>query len=111
MFAIVTPEMSGVLCDKWMARYLGEDGAPLETPQDADAGSFEEVEVGDDRAVLVATGSDGGYAVEGRFGDTYGDGHMSLTEVRIRIWGCACSCHDEDPENTCEGDCHDADPS
>ena len=40
-------------------------------------------------------------------------GSMELIEVRIRIWGCGCTCHDSQlPEmNTCDGDCHDADPA
>ena len=83
---------------------------PAETPEH-ELVEFEEIPVGDqDHAVLFTTGSDGGYLVDGRFGELYGDGHMSLTEVRIRIWGCACTCHDSDPENACDGDCHDEDP-
>ena len=113
MFAIVAPEMAGILGDQWTSRYLDEDGEPREPDHQAEHElvQFEEMPVGDeDTAVLFATGSDGGYAVEGRFGEMYGDGHMSLIEVRLRIWGCGCTCHDEDPGNTCDGDCHDEDP-
>ena len=115
MFAIVAPELAGVLGDEWTSRYLDENGEllpqPDETPEH-ELVQFEDVPVGDegDSAVLFTTGSDGDYLIEGRFGDIYGDGHMSLTEVRIRIWGCGCTCHHGDPENMCEGDCHDSDP-
>jgi hypothetical protein len=118
MFAIVAPELAGILGDEWTARYLDEDGE--ERPRDLDAGpelhelvEFEEILVGDqgDRAVLITTHSDGGYPVEGRFGDIYGDGHMSLIEVRLRIWVCECSCHGSTGRiDTCDGDCHDEDP-
>jgi hypothetical protein len=115
MFAIVAPELAGILGDEWASRYVGDDGEPLPEPAgpaEHELVEFEEIPVGDqDHAVLFATGSDGGYLVEGRFGEMYGDGHMSLTEVRIRVWGCACTCHEEDPENTCDGDCHDEDPA
>jgi hypothetical protein len=116
MFAIVAPEMAGVLGDDWTARYLGEDGEPLPPParpSEHELVEFEELDVGDDKAVLFTTHCDGGYLVEGRFGDIYGGGHMSLTEVRIRIWVCECTCHDSEPDGgaTCDGDCHDEDPS
>ena len=64
-------------------------------------------------AVLVTTHSDGGYIIEGRFGDIFGGGHMSLLEVRIRIWACCCACHDQDEDQRydCDGGCHDADPA
>jgi hypothetical protein len=112
-FAIVGAELAGILGDDWSARYVDEDGEPLPDSEVRDEPvEFEEVPVGDqDRAVLFTTHSDGGYLVEGRFGEMYGDGHMSLTEVRIRIWGCECTCHEADPENnTCDGSCHDEDP-
>ena len=35
--------------------------------------------------------SDGGYNVEGRFCDLYGDGRMTLCELRMQL-----HCHDED---------------
>jgi hypothetical protein len=112
--AIVGAEMAASLGDEWLGRYLGDDGKPLEIPKD-DMGEFEEFEAGDDgdRAVMFTTHSDGGYVVEGRFGDLYGDDHLCLMEVRIRIWGCLCTCHDGEParENTCDGDCHDEDPA
>jgi hypothetical protein len=117
MFAIVAPELAGILGDEWTSRYLDEDGeirepaGPAEPEPEHELVEFEEIPVCDqDHAVLFTTHSDGGYLVEGRFGEMYGDGDMSLTEVRIRIWGCDCSCHDGDPENTCDGDCHDEDP-
>lgn len=115
LIAIVAPEMAGSLGDEWTGRYLGEDGEPLQDPATTelhDVAEFEEFEAGDTRAVLVATHADGGYVVEGRFGEVYGGGHMSLMEVRIRIWCCECTCHDSDPDGgaTCDGDCHDADP-
>ena len=117
MIAIVAPESAGSLGDDWTARYLDEDGEPLERPAgpppEHEVVEFEELEAGDERAVLVTTLADGGYIVEGRFGDVYGEGHMTLLEVRIRIWGCCCTCHDSDPDGgaTCDGDCHDEDPS
>jgi hypothetical protein len=113
MFAIVTPELAAILGDEWTSRYLDEDGQSREqTDPEHEMVQFEEMPVGDhdDSAFLFATGSDGGYAVEGRFGDPYGDGSMELIEVRIRIWGCGCTCHDSDLDNTCDGDCHDEDP-
>jgi hypothetical protein len=116
MFAIVAPELAGILGDEWTARYLDEDGEAR--PRDPDAEpelhelvEFEEVEIDDDqdRAVLFTTHADGAYPVEGRFADI--GGHMSLTEVRIRIWVCECTCHGSTGRvDTCEGDCHDADP-
>jgi len=115
MFAIVAPELAGILGDEWTARYLDEDGealpAPDETPEH-ELVEFEEIEVdGQDRAVLFTTHADGGYPVEGRFADL-GGGHMSLTEVRIRIWVCECTCHGSTGRvDTCEGDCHDEDPA
>jgi hypothetical protein len=112
MFAIVAPELAAILGDQWTSRYLDEDGQPREqTDPEHEMVQFEEVPVGEiDKAFLFATGSDGGYAVDGRFGDMYGDGSVDLIEVRIRIWGCGCTCHETDPENTCDGDCHDDDP-
>jgi hypothetical protein len=111
---IVAPEMAGSLGDQWTGRYLDEDGEPLEIPKD-DMGEFEELEAseGGDTAVLFTTHADGFYAVEGRFGDMYGEDHLCLMEVRIRIWYCLCTCHDgQDPDhNRCDGSCHDADPS
>jgi hypothetical protein len=113
MFAIVAPELAGILGDDWASRYVGPDGEPLPTPAEPpehELVQFEEIPVGDqDHAVLFATGSDGGYLVQGRFAD-YGDGGAELAEVRIRLWGCGCACHAQDPENTCDGDCHDEDP-
>jgi hypothetical protein len=116
MLAIVAPEMAGILSDEWNARYIGEDGKALPrpaSPPEHELVEFEEMPVGDvDRAVLFATHNDGGWLVEGRFGDIYGG--MSLTEVRIRIWACECTCHDsQDPQQhvACEGDCHDEDPT
>lgn len=109
MFAIVAPEMAGVLGDDWTARYIGQDGEPLpepvETPEH-ELVQFEELEVGDhDTAVLFATHIDGGYIVEGKFSGA------ELIEVRMRLWACDCSCHDsDDGDLTCDGDCHDEDP-
>jgi hypothetical protein len=108
--------MAGSLGDQWTGRYLDEDGQPLQRPEPSglrDVFEFEEFEAGDDRAVLVATHADGGYIVEGRFGNIYSKDHMSLMEVRIHIWCCECTCHDSDPDGgaRCDGDCHDADPS
>jgi hypothetical protein len=39
--------------------------------------------------------------------------NLTSYEVRIKLWGCGCTCHDSQlPEmNTCDGDCHDADPA
>jgi hypothetical protein len=112
--AIVAPELAASLGDEWTGRYLDENGEPLETPND-DTGEFEELEYGEngDRSVLFTTHCDGGYLVEGRFGDMYGDDHLCLMEVRIRIWYCQCTCHDqdEDARSRCAGDCHDADPA
>jgi hypothetical protein len=114
MFAIVAPELAGILGDEWTARYLGDDGeqlpAPDETPEH-ELVEFEEIVVGDhDTAVLFTTHADAGYPVEGRFADD-GDGHMSLAEIRVRIVVCECTCHGETGRvDTCEGDCHDADP-
>jgi hypothetical protein len=52
-----------------------------------------------------------GHPVEGRFGDVYGTGHMSLIEIRVRLWTCACVCHEEqdiDEADACDGTCcHD----
>jgi hypothetical protein len=112
MFAIVAPELAAELGDDWTSRYVGKDGQPREQANpEHEMVQFEEVPVGDqDSAFLFATGSDGGYVVEGRFGDIPGTGSADLVEVRIRIWGCGCSCHDGDPENTCDGGCHDEDP-
>ncbi|HEY1324730.1 MAG TPA: hypothetical protein VGF32_31015 [Streptosporangiaceae bacterium] len=118
MLAIVAPEVAGCLGDDWTARYLGEDGEPLERPPGApppehEMVEFEELGVGDqDTAVLFATRCDGGYLVEGRFGNADGGGQMSLMEVRIRIWYCLCDCHDDDPpeENRCDGSCHETGP-
>jgi hypothetical protein len=120
LLAIVGPEMAGVLSDTWLPRYIGEDGEPLERPPgqlppEHESVEFEELELGDegDRAVLLDVHADGGYIIEGRFGDVYGEGHMTLLEVRIRIWGCCCTCHDSDSDGgaRCDGDCHDEDPS
>ena len=121
LLAIVGPEMAGVLSDTWLPRYLGEDGEPLERPPgqlppEHESVEFEELELGDegDRAVLLSVHADGGYIIEGRFGDFYGEGHMTLLEVRIRIWACCCACHDGQDEGqtyACAGDCHDADPA
>jgi hypothetical protein len=112
MFAIVAPELAVILGDDWTSRYLDEDGQPREsTDPEHEMVQFEEMPVGDqDSAFLFATGSDGAYAIEGRFGDIYGDGSIDLLEVRIRIWGCECTCHQDHPDNTCDGDCHDSDP-
>jgi hypothetical protein len=62
--------------------------------------------------VLFATHCDGAWLVEGRFADG-ASGARELTEVRIKLWGCDCTCHDSQlPEmNTCDGDCHDQDPA
>lgn len=103
--AIVAPEIAAVLGDEWcsVAAYIPNE----------ELVEFEQVNVGDegDTALLFHTYSDGGYLVEGRFGDE-GGGHMRLMEVRIRIWWCGCSCHGSEPdgENTCDGGCHDEDP-
>ncbi len=104
--------------DDWTARYLGDDGEPLERapgpPPEHEMVEFEELEAGGERAVLVNVHADGGYIIEGRFGDVYGEGQMTLLEVRIRIWACCCTCHDgQDEAQTyaCTGDCHDADPT
>lgn len=112
MIAIVAPELAATLGDQWTARYLDDDGEPREPgpAQEHDLIEFEEVPVGDqDHAVLLAVHCDGGYLVEGKFADTPGGG-AELTEVRIRLWACTCTCHDSDAEPTCEGDCHDDDP-
>jgi hypothetical protein len=110
---IVAPELAASLGDEWTGRYIDEDGEPLKNPKD-DLAEFEELEYGEngDRAVLFTTHADGGYVIEGRFGDLYGDNHLCLMEVRIRIWSCLCTCHDQDQDAAlaCEGDCHDADP-
>src|SRR6266516_402146 len=89
--------------DDWTARYLGDDGEPLERapgpPPEHEMVEFEELEAGGERAVLV---------------NVYAEGQMTLLEVRIRIWACCCTCHDgQDEAQTyaCTGDCHDADPT
>ena len=119
MLAFVDPAFAGLLGDLWASRYLDEDGDPL--PRDNDAPEpeheiieFEEMDLGDegDQAVLISTHSDGGWIVEGRLGDMYGEGRMVLMEVRVRVWYCGCSCHeDSDEPPACTGDCHDEDPA
>jgi len=68
-------------------------------------GNFEELELrgeperthpwvearGTEHALVVDTGGDGGWHVEARFCDLYGDGHLSVCELRIRL-----HYHDED---------------
>jgi hypothetical protein len=119
MIAVVAPEMAGLLGDEWTARYTDEDGEPGEPGPQAgeelaehDLVEFEEVEVGDtDSAVLIATHMDAGFPVEGRFSEDPSDGSMTLIQVRIRLWVCECTCHPSTGRiDTCEGDCHDADP-
>jgi|SRR5215207_4510506 len=46
---------------------------------------------GTEHALVLDTGGDGGWHVDARFCDYYGDGHLSVCEVRIRLHG-----HDED---------------
>lgn len=115
MLAIVAPECAGILGDDWIARYVGEDGELLpepSAPPEHELLQFEELElVGeeDTTAVLITVAADGGYLVEGRFGDPMGDGSAELTEIRIRLWACGCECHDgqgDDAAIVCDGDCH-----
>jgi len=114
MLAIVAPEVAGDLSDTWTARYLDDNGEPLPDlggPAEHDLTEFEELQLGDDTAILFATRIDGAYAVEARFIDT--DGATELTEIRIRLWGCLCTCHgdgQDDGVTLCEGDCHNDDP-
>lgn len=118
LIAIVAPEVAGILGDEWGSRYLDEDGEPL-PPADGPAPEhelveFEEFPIGDDddHAVLFTTHADGGYLVEGRFGDVMDNGRAELLEVRIRLWYCECTCHDDaDEPPECQGTCHDADPA
>jgi hypothetical protein len=110
LIAIVAPEVAAVLGDTWTGRYLHDDGTQRDTPL-PDVGEYEEVELGDQSGVLVHVFADGMWIVEGRMADE--DDHASLSEIRIRLWSCDCTCHDgEDPaEHLCQGDCHDADPA
>jgi hypothetical protein len=115
MFAIVAPELARILGEEWTTRYLGEDGEPLpdpDTPPEHELVEFEEVPVGDqDHAVLFTTHIDGGYIVEGKFGE-HAPGSPELIEVRMRLWACDCTCHDlDDTDLFCDGDCHDEDPA
>ena len=57
-----------------------------------------------DKAVLCSVPDTATFTVYGRFGDEY----MSLIELRIRLWLCACVCHDEpgtDEADECDGHC------
>lgn len=111
LLAIIDPAMAGLFGDQWTSRYIGQDGEPLPVNPD-EALDDGETEVGDegDTAVTVHVAVDGAWIVEGRMADQ-GDS-AQLSEIRIRLWGCECTCHEgEDPtEHLCEGDCHDADP-
>jgi hypothetical protein len=115
LLAVVAPEIAAVLGGEWTARYLDDDGNPLPEPAEPprhELVEYEEIETGDDHvAVLVATHADGAWKVDGKFADCPGGGR-ELIEVRIMLWGCECTCHDEQPAelNTCPGDCHDEDP-
>jgi hypothetical protein len=109
LLAIVSPENAGSLGDDWTSRHIGEDVEELSEHAEHELPEFQELVSEGDSAVLFSTHEDGGYFVEGRFGDFMGG--TTLIEVRLRLWACGCRCHDGEPaEVKCEGDCHDDDP-
>jgi hypothetical protein len=98
MLAIVDPCQADNLHRYWHGVYLPDICNPFK--RQVRRPQFHEVKVdprpdywlGD--AVLFETFCDGGYDVEARFCDVYGDGHMSICELRIRVHS-----HDDDDDD------------
>jgi hypothetical protein len=91
---ITDPGASATLARAWyerLKRMSDPDREPL--------GNFEELKLdgeperthpwvearGTEHALAIRTDSDGSYDVDARFCDLYGDGHLSICEVRLRL--------------------------
>ena len=102
MIAIVAPESAGSLGNDWTARYLDEDGEPLERPL-ARHPSTRYVEFEDSKPAmkeslrLVTTHADGGYIIEGGRRRLRRRTHDPARGTDPDM-GCCCTCHDSDQE-------------
>ena len=108
--AIVDAEQAHALGDDWDSR-IRQANQTLDHGQRSDVlitnRATEQVDLGGKSAMYVRV-EQFGHPVEGRFGDVYGDGHMLLIEVRIRLWSCTCVCHEDqdiDEADACDGHC------
>ena len=98
LFALVAPYYATTLGKWWNDVFLPENDARRRGELPRTQPAFEEVQLEqittsvtnpggyrDIETALLFQCDNGGYDVEGRFCDIYGDGHMSLCEVRIRL--------------------------
>jgi hypothetical protein len=99
MFAIVPPYYGSSLRKWWNHDYLPKLEEERQGLRPRLRPQFEEVELqqvttsvtkpkgylDSESALVFQVESNGGYDVDARFCDPYGDGHMSICELRIRV--------------------------
>jgi hypothetical protein len=108
MFAIVPPYYGNTLGKWWDRVFLPRNEEVRKGRRPRLTSQFEEVELRQktwsvtnpkgykdmESALVFDAPGNGGYAVDARFCDLYGDGHMSICELRIRLHA-----HDEDDDD------------